>query len=32
LIIDRQHVDELVEKLGAALNLTSDWVTAEKLI
>jgi hypothetical protein len=25
-------VDELVQKLGAALNLTLDWVTAEKLI
>ena len=32
LIIETTHVDELMEKFGAALNLTLDWVTAEKLI
>jgi adenosylmethionine-8-amino-7-oxononanoate aminotransferase len=32
LIIENHHVDELVEKLAAALNTTLDWVTAEKLI
>ena len=31
LIIETTHVDELIEKFGAALNLTLDWVTAEKL-
>ena len=31
LIIETTHVDELIEKFGAALNLTFDWVTAEKL-
>ena len=31
LIIETSHVDELIEKFGAALNLTLDWVTAEKL-
>ena len=31
LIIETTHVDELTEKFGAALNLTLDWVTAEKL-
>ena len=31
LIIEMTHVDELIEKFGAALNLTLDWVTAEKL-
>ena len=31
LIIETPHVDELIEKFGAALNLTLDWVTAEKL-
>lgn len=31
LIIDESHVDELAEKLAAALNVTLDWVTAEKL-
>jgi hypothetical protein len=32
LIIENSHVDELIEKLGAALDATLDWVTAEKLI
>jgi len=32
LIIETTHVDELMEKFGAALNLTLDWVTAEKLV
>ncbi len=32
LIIETTHVDELMEKFGAALNLTLDWVTAERLI
>lgn len=32
LIIERSHVDELIEKLQAALNTTLDWVKAEKLI
>jgi adenosylmethionine-8-amino-7-oxononanoate aminotransferase len=32
LIINEEHVDELVEKMGAALNTTLDWVTAEGLI
>ena len=32
LIIETTHVDELMEKFGAALNLTLDWVTSEKLI
>ena len=32
LIIETAHVDELIEKFGAALNLTLDWVTAEKLV
>ena len=32
LIIETTHVDELMEKFGAALNLTLDWVTAEKLM
>ena len=32
LIIEVAHVDELIEKFGAALNLTLDWVTAEKLV
>jgi len=32
LIIENHHVDELVEKLAAALNTTLDWVAAEKLI
>ena len=31
LIIETPHVDELIEKFSAALNLTLDWVTAEKL-
>ena len=31
LIIEATHVDELIEKFSAALNLTLDWVTAEKL-
>ena len=31
LIIETTHVDELIEKFNAALNLTLDWVTAEKL-
>ena len=31
LIIETTHVDELIEKFGAALNLTLDWVAAEKL-
>ena len=31
LIIETTHVDELIEKFSAALNLTLDWVTAEKL-
>ena len=31
LIIETTHVDELIEKFYAALNLTFDWVTAEKL-
>ena len=31
LIIETPHVDELIEKFRAALNLTLDWVTAEKL-
>jgi len=31
LIIETTHVDELIEKFGAALNLTLEWVTAEKL-
>ena len=31
LIIETAHVDELIEKFGAALSLTLDWVTAEKL-
>ena len=32
LIIETTHVDELMEKFGAALNLTLDWVTGEKLV
>ena len=32
LIIETTHVDELMEKFGAALNLTLDWVTAEELV
>jgi len=32
LIIEHSHVDELIEKLQAALNTTLDWVKAEKLI
>ena len=32
LIIETTHVDELMEKFGAALNLTLDWVTAERLV
>ena len=32
LIIETTHVDELMEKFGAALNLTLNWVTAEKLM
>ena len=32
LIIETTHVDELIEKFNAALNLTLDWVTAEKLV
>ena len=31
LIIGREHVDEIGEKLGAALNTTLDWVTAQGL-
>jgi 4-aminobutyrate--pyruvate transaminase len=31
LIITEAHVDELADKLAAALNITLDWVTAEKL-
>ena len=31
LIIETTHVDELIEKFSAALKLTLDWVTAEKL-
>ena len=31
LIIETTHVDELIEKFGAALSLTLDWVAAEKL-
>ena len=31
LIIEREHVDEIADKLGAALNTTLDWVTAEGL-
>ena len=31
LIIGREHVDEIVEKLGAALNATLDWVSAQGL-
>ena len=31
LIIETTHVDELIEKFGAALNLTLAWVAAEKL-
>ena len=32
LIIEDEHVDELIEKLSAALNVTLDWVRAEKLV
>ena len=32
LIIENSHVDELTDKLGAALDATLDWATAEKLI
>jgi len=32
LIIQNEHVDELIDKLSAALNTTLDWVRAEKLI
>ena len=32
LIIENEHVDELIEKLSAALNVTLDWVRAEKLV
>ncbi len=31
LIIGREHVDEIGEKLGAALNATLDWVSAQGL-
>ena len=31
LIITEAHVDELADKLAAALNVTLDWVTVEKL-
>ncbi len=31
LIIETPHVDELIEKFSAALNLTLDWVSAKKL-
>ena len=31
LIIGREHVDEIGEKLGAALNTTLDWVSAQGL-
>ena len=31
LIIEREHVDEISEKLGAALSTTLDWVTAQGL-
>ena len=31
LIIGREHVDEIGEKLGAALSTTLDWVTAQGL-
>ena len=32
LIINEEHVDELVEKMGAALNMTLEWATAEGLV
>ena len=31
LIIGREHVDEIGEKLSAALNATLDWVSAQGL-
>ena len=31
LIIQEQHVDEIIDKLGRALDSTLDWVTREGL-
>ena len=32
LIIENEHVDELIYKLSSALNTTLEWVRAEKLV
>ena len=32
LIIENEHVDELIDKLSSALNTTLEWVRAEKLV